>query len=180
MSIFIEILNMSISAGCAALIVALIRLFIRKAPKKYSYMLWAVVFFHFMFPFAIQLPVSAVPSVPQLMPQSIFTSEPEPARSGASPIDNGVDGAVGDALIPASRINEASPIQIALGIGTSVWLAGVIALLLYAAIGYLRLKKKVSTAILVGGNLYETDLIKTPFVLGLIHPKIFIPIVLMC
>jgi len=63
-----------------------------------------------------------------------------------------------------------------LGIGSVIWLAGIIALLLYAAISYLRLKKKVSTAILAVDNVYETDLIETPFVLGFFHPKIYVPV----
>ena len=59
--LFIGILNMSISASCVALIVMLIRLALRKAPKIYSYALWAVVFFRLICPFTIQLPVSAIP-----------------------------------------------------------------------------------------------------------------------
>jgi beta-lactamase regulating signal transducer with metallopeptidase domain len=72
--LFIKILNMSFVAGCVALIVILIRLALKKAPKIYSYALWAVVFFRLICPLAIQLPVSAVPVRPQTIPSDFVYS----------------------------------------------------------------------------------------------------------
>ena len=66
-------------------------------------------------------------------------------------------------------------VQTALEIGAAVWLAGVFALLLYGAVGYLCLQKRVATAIRVRSNIYESDRIQTPFVLGVIRPKIYVP-----
>ena len=172
---FIEILNMSLSASCVALIVMLVRLALRKAPKIYSYALWAVVFFRLVCPFTIQLPVSAVPVQPQTIPHDIVHSESPSIQSGVPVVDHAVNTAIERALPPASPINSVNPVQVALEIGTYLWLAGVLALLLYGIISYLRLKKRVMTAIRVHDNIYETDLIKTPFVLGFVRTRIYIP-----
>ena len=79
--VFIRVLNMSISASFVALVIVLIRLLMKKAPKKYSYLLWAVVFFRFVAPLAIQMPVSAVPIAPQPIRQGIVSSETQPVQS---------------------------------------------------------------------------------------------------
>jgi beta-lactamase regulating signal transducer with metallopeptidase domain len=174
--ILIEIINMSISAGCVTLIVLLIRLLIKKAPKKYTYMLWAIVFFRFIVPFTIQLPVSAVPIAPKPIPQSLAISEHPSIQSGITVIDSAVNSAIGGALATANNTNNIRSLQTVMGISSIIWLAGAIVLLLYAIISYLQLKQKVRTAICASDNIYETDRIKTPLVLGFIHPKIYIPI----
>ncbi len=82
--LLIGILNMSLSASCVALIVILVRLLLRKAPKIYSYALWAVVFFRLVCPFSIQLPVSAVPVQPRTIPRHRLFESPS-IQSGMRP-----------------------------------------------------------------------------------------------
>jgi beta-lactamase regulating signal transducer with metallopeptidase domain len=173
--LLIGILNMSLSASCAALIVILIRQVLRKAPKLYSYALWAVVFFRLVCPFSIQLPVSAVPVQPQTIPHDIVYSEFPAIQSGVPAVDHAVNTAIERSLPSVSSTNSVNTVQIALEVGAYLWLVGALALLLYGIISYLRLKKRVMTAIRVNDNIYETDLIKTPFVLGFVHPRIYIP-----
>ena len=174
--LFIEILNMSLSAGCAALVVIILRLLMKKAPKKYAYMLWAIVFFRFIFPFSVQLPMSAVPVVQQPISQSIVYSGSPSIQSGVSLIDSTINNAISLSLAPAADTGSANPMQVVLGICSIVWLAGIIAVLMYTAICYLRLKRRVRTAIRVSDGIYETDQIKTPFVLGFFSPKIYVPL----
>jgi len=173
--LFIGILDMSISASCVALIVMLIRLALRKAPKIYSYALWAVVFFRLICPFTIQLPVSAIPVLPQTIPYDIVYSESPAIQSGVPAVDYAVNNAIERSLPPSSPAESVNPVQVALEIGAYLWTMCVLALLLYGIISYLRLKRRVTTAIRVHDNIYETDLIKTPFVLGFIHAKIYVP-----
>ncbi len=173
--LFIEILNMSFNAGCAALIVMLTRLALGKAPKIYSYALWAVVFFRLICPFTIQLPVSAVPVRPQTIPQDIVYSEQPSINSGVPVLDRIVNNAAQSSLPPVNPVSSINPIQVVLELGALLWLAGVLVLLLYGIISYLHLKRRIMTAIRVRDNIYETDLIKTPFVLGFIRARIYIP-----
>ena len=192
--IFVEILNLSLSAGFVASVIILIRLLMKKAPKKYSYALWAVVFFRLICPFTLELPVNAVPVQPLTIPRSIiYNNETAAVQSNESAINNDVptvDNAATtiDSAIktfdtanvkpssPVNPVTSATPVQIALEIGTYVWLTGALALLLYGAISYLQLKKKVCTAIRTYDNIYETDQINTPFTLGFIRPKIYLPV----
>ena len=182
--LFIEILNMSLSAGCAALIVILIRVLMKKAPKKYSYILWAVVFFRLACPFTIQLPVSAVPIQPQTIPRDIVYSYNPMIQSGLPVIDSAVNNAIAMMTLPPVKPNSLNPangihpVQQMLEVGLYIWLIGVLALLLYGIISYLRLKRKIGTAIRVHDNIFETDLINTPFVLGFVRPKIYLPVCL--
>lgn len=173
--LFIEILNMSISASCVALIVMLIRIVLRKAPKIYSYALWAVVFFRLVCPFTVQLPVSAVPVQPRAISQNIVYSGSPSIQSGVPVVDDTINTVIERSLPPVNPANSVNPVQIVLEIGTLIWLAGFLALLLYGVLSYLRLKKQVMTAIRVHNNIYETDLIKTPFVLGFYRTRIYIP-----
>lgn len=173
--LFIEILNMSISASCVALIIMLIRLVLRKAPKIYSYALWAVVFFRLICPFTIPLPVSAIPVRPQTIPHDIVSSASPSIQSGVSVVDHAVNAAIEKSLPPSSPAENVNPVQTALEIGAYLWATCVLALLLYGMISYLRVKRRVATAIRAHDNVYETDFIKTPFVLGFLHPRIYLP-----
>lgn len=115
--LLIEILNMSLSASCVALIIMLIRLALRRVPKIYSYALWAVVFFRLVCPFTIQLPVSAVPVQPQIIPQDIIYSEIPSIQSGVPVVDNAVNIVIERSLPPTSFVSSVNPVQIALEIG---------------------------------------------------------------
>ena len=173
--IFIELLNMSIYAGFAVVIVFVIRLLIIKTPKKYSYALWVVVFLRFIVPFTIQLPVSSDQALPQTVQNAITFSERLSVQSVVPGFDN-ADNSATDGIIHINQTSSTNSTQIALRIGLIVWLAGIIALVLYTAISYKQLHQKVRTAIHVNDNIYETDLITTPFVFGFLRPKIYVPI----
>jgi len=234
--IFIEILNMSINASFVTALVILIRLLLKKAPKKYSYVLWAIVFFRLAVPFTIEMPVSAVPvQMRSLSYNDIYRKIPSenggPAAAGEKIIDTinntGIDAESNAAEVPpaveyppgyihqandtdpvssiyqsndagpASSIypansiypadsiypsNDAPPaggvisIKTIAAIFSIIWFSGIMALLLHAIVNYLHLKRKIRTSILVRDNIYETDFIKTPFVFGIIKPKIYIPL----
>ncbi len=173
--VFIEVLNFSLTAGFIAVAVMLIRLALKKMPKLYSYALWAVVFLRLVCPLTIKTPVSFSPVVQHTIPQSIVYSKNPAIHSGVAVIDSAVNSSLKS--LPPVKIGESiNPMQIILSVGTYIWLMGMAALLIYAAISYFRIRSKVKTAIKVRDKVYETDLIKTPFVLGFIRPKIYIPI----
>lgn len=163
--LFITILNMSITASVVALTVMLVRIPMRKAPKIFSYALWGVVLFRLVCPFSIE-------SVFGLMPVSTHVVLQDIVYSQTSAILAGINNVM-PTVLPEHNTN---PIHTVLDIAVYVWLVGFIALLLYAVIGYVRLKRRVYYATLIRDNVYVTDTIKTPFVLGFIRPKIYMPI----
>jgi len=169
--LFIAIVNMSITASVVALAVMLARIPLGKAPKIFSYTLWGVVLFRLVFPFSIESVFSLMPT--NAIPQDIILSH-NPSTGIQlfdAPLNTTVSGTL-QAVIPGNGTN---PIHMTLVVAGYVWLVGFIALLLFAVIGYVSLKRRVYYATLVRDNIYETDKIKTPFVLGFIRPKIYFP-----
>lgn len=190
---FITVLNMSITASYVASAILLARLLLKKTPKVFSYVLWSVVLFRLLCPVSFSTPFSLLGlahpttqsdlSTFQYIPQQYI-----PQEIGMMPVptvDTGIDSI------------DTNPLQIWLALGTLVWLTGMGALLIYAAISYYRLKKQIGTATLVSANyldpsncghyaqkiagnltshVYETDRIRSPFVCGFIQPKIYLPL----
>jgi len=174
-ALFITILNMSVAASVVALAAMLARIPLRKAPKIFSYALWGAVLFRLVFPFSIESIFSLMPTSANSIPHNIVVSQNPAIQTGLQFIDLPVNAAINNALPPIITEYSVNPIQVVLGIAAYVWLIGFIALLLYATIGYVRLKRRIYFATLVRDNIFETDKIKSPFVLGLIRPKIYFP-----
>ncbi len=173
--LWIGILNISLSASFVALIVIALRLPLTKAPKIYSYALWAVVFFRLICPFTVALPVSAVPVDSQTIPQNIAYAENPAIASGIPVLDDTVNDMMVRSLPAATVGNSATPMKTAVTVGAYLWFGIVLVLTAYGITGYLRLKYRVRTAVRRGGRVYETDRIKTPFVLGFFRPRIYVP-----
>ena len=56
-----------------------------------------------------------------------------------------------------------------------VWLIGLAGMVLYAAISWLRLKGRLRTAVRLRDNIWQSDRIAAPFVLGVLRPRIYLP-----
>jgi beta-lactamase regulating signal transducer with metallopeptidase domain len=164
--LFIPILKMSITASYAALAVMLVRVFLKKAPRVFSYALWLVVLFRLICPFSLESSLSLIPSKPASIPQEIVYSQTPAINSGMEIINN---------ASPVNPAASADPMIIVMDITAIIWLVGIAVLLCYGAVSYFRLKHRLSVATFVKDNIFETDRIQTPFVLGLIKPRIYIP-----
>jgi len=173
-TLFIAVLNMSITASIVAMAVMLTRIPLRKAPKLFSYALWSAVLFRLVFPFSFESVFSLMPASSNAIPQDIITSQSPAIHTGVPFVDLPMNAAMYNAF-PRTIYESVNPIHVFLEISGYVWLVGFIALLLYAVIGYVRLKRRVYFATLIRDNIYETDKIRTPFVLGFISPKIYFP-----
>lgn len=177
----ITVLNMSITATYTAIAVIFARMMLHKAPKVFSYALWSVVFFRLVCPFSFSAAFSLLGLIypaPTGSPAMVYLPH-DTGMQAAPKIDTGMStmpAAFNASLPAATPLAGANPMQVWLTIGTLVWLSGIAVLLIYAATSYLRLKKQIRTATLVAANVYETDLIRTPFVCGLVKPKIYLPL----
>jgi len=170
-AIFITVLNMSITASIVALAVMFVRIPLKKAPKIFSYALWGVVMFRLIFPFSIESIFSFMPTPANMIPPDIVSTSPGLQFAGTPVSDMSIDNSV-PVIIQASQSNL---VVTAIELAGYVWLFGFIVLLVFAVIGYMRLKRRVCFATRVRDNIYETDSIKTPFVLGFFRPKIYFP-----
>ncbi|MEA4925463.1 MAG: M56 family metallopeptidase [Syntrophomonadaceae bacterium] len=174
---FLDVVNMSITASYVILFVLIVRLFLKKAPRIFSYSLWSVVLFRLICPFTF----SSAFSFLQVAGGSSGKIEyiPSNLEMMAQPQINtgiqGFDSAVNASLPAASPAASVNPLQIILFILAVIWAAGVILGLLYSVIAYFRLKYRVRTAMLVKDNIWESEMISSPFVLGIMKPKIYLP-----
>ncbi len=172
-AVFIKVLNMSISAGWLILAVILLRLLLKKAPKWISVVLWGLVGLRLVLPFSLQSIFSLIPSAEVISPSIGYAQHPE-ISSGVSVIDNAVNPPLGTSLA-ATPMNSVNPMQIVLYLGGLVWVCGIAILLLYGLISYLRLRHKVAEAIPYEKNAWLCDQVKTPFILGVFRPRIYLP-----
>ena len=171
--LFLELLNMSITAGYVAIVVIFLRLLLRKAPRWISCALWALVGLRLILPFSFESVISLIPSSRTITPDILYSAEPA-INSGVPTVNSVANPTIAGSLTPAVT-DSASPMQIIMSIAGIVWLAGILAMVLYSAITYVRLRRKVDSAVLFGDNVYEGDAITSPFVLGIVKPRIYLP-----
>ncbi|WP_084134589.1 M56 family metallopeptidase [Paenibacillus harenae] len=179
---FTTILNMSITASYAAIAVMVGRIFFKNLPKIFSYALWMAVLIRLVFPFSFQSAFSFLHLLPPREQANPSVMENAPGSIGLIPVetmDAEMDGKAQSLLSlihPGSPELSAYPLQSLLEIASILWLAGVAILLIYSLVSYIRVNSNVKTATLVKDNIFETDRITSPFVFGLIKPRIYIPV----
>jgi len=172
--LFLTVLNMSLTASYVILFVILIRLLLKKAPKVISYALWGVVAFRLIIPFSFESMLSLMPRNTNAVPiphDIIYQASPQ-INSGIEAIDSFISRSL-PAPVVGSSVN---PIQIYIEIGAYIWIVGFMILLIYSIISVLQLKTQLKSARLIEQNIFEAKNLKTPFVLGLIRPKIYLPV----
>ncbi len=175
-SLFLKVLNMSITASFAALVVMILRLLFKKIPKIFSYALWAVVLFRLICPFSLESALSLIPNNTEYIPQQIIHTHNPSIDTNIKLIDSIVNKPIDTSIPPVNHISSVNPLGVMAEIGALIWMLGIIALLGYGIITYIKLRLKLTTATLVRSNIYETDRIKTAFVIGFLKPRIIIPI----
>ncbi|MCQ1530419.1 M56 family metallopeptidase [Lutispora saccharofermentans] len=172
--LFLQILNMNITAGYVILFVIAARLLLKKAPKIFSYALWSVVLFRLICPFSFESMFSLMPINTQTVPHNIMYSQAPQIHSGIAAIDQAANNS-----LPAPAVGvSANPLQVWIALGEAVWLFGIAALLIYSAYTAVRLRNKLKPAKRIYDNIYEMDGIKSPFVFGVLKPKIYLPPIL--
>ena len=173
-AVFLKLLNLSISASWLVLAVLALRLVSKRSPKWMNVLLWGIVALRLMLPFSIESALSLIPSAETVSP-AVVQFDPAPTiTSGVSVIDNAVNPALSEhfAAAPTASVN---PLYVWTEIAGWVWLIGLGAMLLYAFVSYLRLRRRVSVSLPIQDNIYLCDAISSPFILGVVKPRIYLP-----
>ena len=173
-AVFLKLLNLSISASWLVLAVLALRLVSKRSPKWMNVLLWGIVALRLMLPFSIESALSLIPSAETVSP-AVVQFDPAPTiTSGVSVIDNAVNPALSEhfAAAPTMSVN---PLYVWTYLAGWVWLIGLGAMLLYALVSYLRLRRRVSVSLCVRENIYLCDAISSPFILGVVKPHIYLP-----
>ena len=204
---FLKILNMSISASWIILIVLVLRLLLKEAPKWINVLLWGIVAVRLICPFTIESAMSLMPSVDILPPALIDTlqnttnttqditntsqttigtsqdiTDPLQNNLGTPTVDethpqinNSHTPVIQEATATSAKDESINYLQLFTSIFSKLWIIGVALMLTYSIISYIRIKKKINTAVLLRNNIYQSEAVVSPFVLGIIQPKIYLP-----
>lgn len=197
-SLFIQILNMSITAGYCIAAVLLIRLLFRKAPRKYLYLLWLVVAFRLICPvsmstdfslfnleqFSESRPMTDLGNM-QYIPEQIIRMEGPEVHTGLKAADRLVNQQIprvsaevkihGIPLKNMLYTYGLQPVGVLLTLGKYVWAAGMAVFLAYFMVSMWRLKRSVRTAVKAETGVWECDDLSSPFTMGIFHPRIYLP-----
>ena len=172
--LFLKIINMSISASWLILAVLILRLVLKKAPKWVNVLLWGIVAVRLICPLSFESALSLIPSS-ETIPLDIEMAAKPTIDSGVPAINSVVNPVLSSFAPPQHVLTSANPLQIWIPILNIIWLIGVGSLLLYTAVSYWRLCRKVDTAVRYKGNIFQSENVSSPFVLGIIKPRIYLP-----
>lgn len=180
-AVFSAVLNMSITASVAILVILLARIMLKRAPKIFSYALWAVVLFRLLCPVSLtsgfslmglfQAPTTETGRIEYVSLNESHTERPAstvdvPASDLSQSMDNRIE---------RSEVAAAGSADVLVSIASIVWICGVAAMLMFNILQLIRLRRKLIGSIPLHDNIYLADYIPTPFVMGLFHPKIYLP-----
>lgn len=173
-AVFLKLLNLSISASWLVLAVLVLRLVSKRSPKWMNVLLWGIVALRLVLPFSVESALSLIPSAETVSP-AVVQFDPAPTiTSGVKIIDNAVNPSLSEhfAAVPTASVN---PLYVWAYLAGWVWLIGLGAMLLYALVSYLRLRRRVSVSLPVQDHIYLCDAISSPFILGVVKPHIYLP-----
>ena len=172
--IFLKLLNLSISASWLVLVVLALRLVLKRAPKWVNVLLWGMVALRLMLPFSIESALSLIPSAETVSPEVVQFDPAPTITSGVTIIDNAVNPSLSESFAAAPSAS-ANPLYVWTYLAGWVWLIGLAAMLAYALVSYLRLRRRVSASIPLRENIYVCDEVASPFILGILRPRIYLP-----
>jgi len=179
-----RLFNMSLTASVAIVYVILLRLFLKKAPKAISYALWGVVLFRLLCPVSISSGFSVynlfdapvqesgtITSAIEYVPSDIVHAE---YPSVILPVP-GVNDVINEALPQGQEQLVADPLEAPMSFVTYVWMIGALAMAIYSIVFYVQLRRKLAVVVPLRDNIFIADDIKSPCVVGLFRPKIYLP-----
>lgn len=168
-----KLINMSIPAGLLIIAVILLRLLFKKAPKSLRCVMWALVGIRLICPFSLESFYSLVPSA-EVISLGITYSQAPQIDSGIPIINNTINPVISENLAP-NIAESVSPMQVIGLVGSYVWLIGLVGMLIYALISYIRLRRTTAESQPLNEKVWLCDRVNSPFILGIIRPKIFVP-----
>jgi len=169
--LFLKVLNLSFSGSIAILYIIFMRFFLKGVPKIFSYILWIIPCFRLICPFSFESILSIFPTKVYPIPEDIVYMQIPKIDTGINIINNSINSILPMAE-PQASIN---PLQIWQFAGTCIWICGIIVMFLYNIISILKLKKILKSC-KINDGICITEVINTPFVMGLFNPVIYIPL----
>ena len=171
--LFIKIFNLSVTAGWLVLAVLLCRPLMKKAPKWINCLLWGIVGLRLVFPFSLESIFSLVPSAEPIPEDIMFSPTPE-INSGIGAVNSVINPIISSGFTPEIGASV-NPMQLVVAIASVVWLIGIALMLGYGIVSYILMRIKVRASVRGERNVYFCDEVDSPFILGVILPRIYVP-----
>lgn len=172
--IFLQIFNTAITTGWLVLAVLVARLLLKKAPAWIKCALWAIVAVRLVWPFSVESVLSLLPSAQTIPPSQLYVPEPQ-VNTGIGSLNSAINPGFSQVFQAEPLNNSVNPLQVASFVAGWVWVLGVALLLGYALISYLRLWRRVRVSAPLEAGVYLCDHISSPFILGIVRPRIYLP-----
>ena len=172
-NLFLKLLNMSITASWLVVAIIILRFFLKKAPKFITVIMWALVGIRLVCPFSFESVLSLIPSG-ETLPPEILSGPSFDLNSGIDYIDQSVNDYLGDRYFEGVTVPTDNGLNV-MRIMSVIWVIGVILMLLYTLISYFKISNRVKESVVLRDNIRLCDRIDTPFILGIIAPKIYLP-----
>ena len=178
-TLFLTVLNMSFAASYVIAAVLLLRLLLKRAPRRYSYALWSAAALRLCCPVSFSagfslfglLDLTQTGAALEFLPGNLGNMQQPAIRTGVDAVNAALAGSLPEAT-PAASVN---PMQVWIFVGACVWLAGIAVMALYGLVSYLRLRGRLRTAVRLEENVFACESVRSPFVLGVLRPKIYLP-----
>lgn len=172
-AVFLKLFNMSIAASFMILAVVLLRALLKKAPKALRPVLWALVGIRLIFPFSLESALSLIPSA-QTIPDTVLSGPSFSVQTGFEGVDTRVNAELADRYFEGVTVPTNTGLHVT-ALLSVIWVIGIFALAVYAVVSYIKLRKQTAEAIPYRENIYLCDRIPSPFILGIVKPRIFLP-----
>lgn len=172
-ALFLKTINISISACWLILVILILRIILKKTPKWVSVLLWSIVAIRLLNPFTIESTFSLIPSA-ETIPEKILTGPGFDIQTGIPPVDDRVNNYLGDRYFEGVTVptNNGSNVLTVLAV---IWIIGILLLAAYTVASYRSLRQKVAAGVLYRDNIFQSENVSFPFVLGIVRPRIYLP-----
>jgi len=171
--LFLKFINTSFSASWLILAVLILRFALKKAPKWVRVLLWGIVAVRLICPFSLESALSLIPST-EVIPEQVISGPSFDVQTGIGPVDDRINNYLGTQYFEGVTVppNIGHSVMTVL---TVVWLIGILLMAAYSLFSCLRLRRNVDTAVLYKDNVFQSECVGSPFVLGILKPKIYVP-----
>ena len=149
--LLLNVLNMSISATWVVLAVVALRLILRKAPKWVNVLLWGMVAFRLVCPVSVESVFSLIPSA-KALPEEVISGPSFEVQTGVAIVDKPINNYLDDRYFEGVTVPANNGFHV-MTVFSVIWFLGIVAMLVYTFISYLRLHRKVETAVLLQDNI---------------------------
>ena len=165
-AVFSKLVSISLVANWLILAVVVLRLLLKKVPRRITCILWGIVALRLIVPVSIESPVSMIPQTTSVIQEAVDTNliHPETIFSDPAPTP-------GQEKTDAAYIRNGQHVPVL----PLIWCSGMAVMLCYFAFSYLRMRRLVREAVWETENIWICDAVTTPFILGLIRPRIYLP-----